>query len=159
MNFSIRNRRIVGTLPVPVIWGMLIYPLAALGVCALSGRLWLPGILLLISAGVLYFFYFGTVSIVLGEVNLRRYWFQRVPRARIRRVLLACEVVTDLALKSYTGYLLIDDGSLFRLHMTAWPYQRRRPDSRPMRNITEVAAWAGVPLEIIDDPGFSSEAE
>lgn len=159
MNFSIHGGRILGTLPIPVIWGIFIYPLAALGAYALLNRAWLPGVLLLMATITLYFFYFGSVSIILGEVNLRRYWFQRVPRVRIRKVLLACEIVTELTLKGYTGYLLLDDGSFFRLHVTAWPYQRRRLNSHPMQNIKEIAAWAGVPLEIIDDPELSPEVD
>lgn len=159
MNFSIHRARILGTLPIPVIWGIFIYPVAALSAYALINRAWLPGILLLTATITLYFFYFGSVSIFLGEVNLRRYWFRRVPRVRIRKVLLASAIVTDLALKGYNGYLLLDDGSFFRLDIAAWPYQRRRLNSRPMRHIREVAAWAGVPLEIIDDPELSPEVD
>lgn len=87
---------------------------------------------------------------------LQRYWFQRIPKTSVRKVHLACHVITIFSIRVYSGYLVLDDGCFVMLApVSAWPYQLRRPNCRVMRKSREVAEWAGVPLEIFNDPHSS----
>lgn len=152
MELSSRGIRLLSTPPIPGVRGIFIYPAAAFGVAALMNHAWILGAVLAALALVLYFFFIGDISILLSETGLRKFWFRRIPRSRIRKVQLAPYLVTELLLKHYLGYMILDDGSFVLLKpLDARPYQRRRPNSRPMRQAKEVAEWAGVPLDVIDD--------
>lgn len=152
MGLTLFGRRFLTTLPIPGARGVIIYPAVAFGVVALMNRFWILGVILVLVALVVYFFFLGDISIVLSNGSLRKFWFRQVPRSRIRKVELACYLVTEILLERYIGYAVLDNKSRVLLNpLDAWPYQRRRPNSRPMRQAREVAEWAGVPLEIIDD--------
>lgn len=152
MELNFCGRRFLSTLPIPGVRGIFIYPAAAFGVAALMSRAWTLGVALVALALILYFFFVGDISIILSEADLRKFWFRRIPRSRICKVQLACYLVTELFLKRYLGYVVLDDGSFVLLEpLDAWPYQRRRQNSRVMRQAREVAEWTGVSLEVIDD--------
>lgn len=153
MEFNWRNRRYLTPRPIPVILGFYIYPLCALAIVAMVDRVWVLGVGFLTVALLLYFLFIEHRAVVLSDSILRYELYRKVDRYHIARVVVELNSSNATGLPLLHGYMILNDGRevapdfLFSFVFRPPPWGKYRV----MRQAKEIAVWAGVPFEVIEN--------
>lgn len=86
MQFSLIGRRYLMPTPLPVLWGLYVYPLAALGIWEILSRSPEVGIFFMLCALGVYILAILGSLVVLGDKKMRYSLFRTISRKEIQRV-------------------------------------------------------------------------